>query len=113
MSTGTGCGCAAPRGVPGGRTSGAEPTAHVETVEIAGKSDVDDDQLGLLPVHQGQPGSGLVGLQDPEPVPPQVHGHQVGYVVIILDDHHGVSSGHHRDQPAIPRTGPSATVRRV
>ena len=113
MSTGIGATDPPPGCAAGRRTSVPQPAADIETIEIAGQSDVDDDQLGPLPVHQGQARPSLVSLQDAEPVPTQVHGHQVRYVVIILDDHHGVFSGHHEDQPATRGIRASATMRKV
>jgi hypothetical protein len=90
-----------------------EPPAHVEAVEVAGQADVHDDQLRALPLHQGQAGLTVVGLQHPEPVTPQVHRHQIRYVVIVLDHHQSVLTSHHALQPAIGRSSSPVMVREV
>ena len=59
---------------------GAQPAAHVEAVELAGQADVDHHELGPVPVDVGQAVLAVVGLQHPEALPAQVHGHQVGDV---------------------------------
>ena len=83
----------------------AQAAADVEAVELAGEPDVHDDQLRVLAGDQLEPGLAVVGLQDPEPVAAQVHGHQVGDVVIVLDHHHGVLVGGHRTSLPPPRRG--------
>ena len=72
---------------------GAQPPAHVEAVELARQADVDDHQLGPVPVDVGEALLAVVGLQHPEALASQVQGDQVGDVVVVLDDHDGVPVG--------------------
>jgi hypothetical protein len=90
-----------------------QPTAHVEPVERPGQSHVQHHQHGTFPVDQGQPGFAGVGLQHPEAVTPEVQGHQVRDVVVVLDHHQGVLIGAHGPQPATRRAPGGAPVREV
>ncbi len=92
-------------GTPGPPVTGPElvapqPPADVEPVQLPGKSDVQDDQLGALPGHQGQPGLAVIGLQHPESVTTEVHRHKVRNVMVVLDHHQRVFVGHHL--PSLP-----------
>ncbi len=85
----------APRLAVRGGLTVAKPTTDVEPVEIPRQPDVHHDQLGVLPLHERQPSLPVVRLQDSESIAAQVHGHQVGDVMVILDHHQGLFAGHH------------------
>ena len=87
------------RGTVGCRPA-SQPATDVEAVELTGKPDVHDDQLGSLPLDEGEAGLPVIGLEDTEAVPTEVHGHQVGDVMIILDHHQGVLARSH--SPSLP-----------
>ena len=71
-----------------------------------------DPQLGPFPVHEGQPGLAVIGLQHPKPVPSQVERHQIRDVVIVLHHHQRVL-GRHGVQPATGPAPRAAMVREV
>ncbi len=83
-------------GLRGPGSPAAQPAADVEAVEVAGQADVDDDQFGSLPVDEAEAGLGVVGLEDTEAVASEVHGDQVGDVVVVLDHHHALLGLRHR-----------------
>ena len=93
---------------------GAQPAAHVEAVELAGEADVDDDELGPLPVDVGEALLGVGGLQHAEALASQVQRHQVGDVVVVLDDDDGrprlAATGHQLGTGGLRRTGTLAPV---
>ncbi len=52
----------------------------------------------------------VVGLQDPEAVPAEVHGHEVGDVVIILDHHQRLFGRDHPSSLPLPRRAGRAVL---
>ena len=92
---------------------GAQSAADVEPVELPGQTDVDDDQLRALSVDHGQAGLAVVELEHPEPVPPEVHGHEVRDVMVVLDHYHCVLCAHHVLQTATGTPWSPVMVREV
>ena len=65
----------------------AEATGHLEAVEV-GQHDVEHDQVGAGLLDLGQRLAAGGGPLDLEAVVAETHGHQLGDVLLVVDDEH-------------------------
>ncbi len=66
-----------------------ETAAQLESVDLAGQADVEDDQAGVPLGHRAQPVGAVVGAVDAEAGLVEVQRDQVGDVHVVLDENHG------------------------
>jgi hypothetical protein len=87
---------------------GAQLAAHVEAVELTGEADVEHHELGSVPLDIAEALFAVASLEHPEPLTSEVQRHQVGDVLVVLDDDNGVPGSCHRPQlgtGGVRRTG--------
>jgi hypothetical protein len=68
-----------------------DPAAYIETVELTGKSDIENDDPRILLVHEHQALFSVPGEEHPKAIAAQIQVHEVSNMWIVFDDDH--SSG--------------------
>ncbi len=58
-------------------------------VDPTRQADIEDRHSGPLPFDRRQARLARAGLDDPEPLPPEVHVDEVGNIAVVLDDDDG------------------------
>jgi hypothetical protein len=88
---------------------GHQTFADVESVELTGQTDVDDDQAGGMAVDGGQTPFGIISLHHPEAVTAEIHGYEIADVMVVFDHHHPDFAVRHRSSlpPNVPSVRPA------
>jgi len=84
------------------RTAGPDTPANFQPVHRAGQPDVQDRHAGVLTFDRCQPGLPGAGLDDAEPLTPQVQVDEVGDVGVIFHHHDGPQVSAHVAKHASP-----------